>query len=274
MGENWHKISIVNDSSETLEIIGAWLNMFDVDSIVETDYGLDTYCDQSKIDGIIEALKSKGLLIEGGYTVTTVEDKNWNEIWESNFEPVDIGDLHVRAEFHPQSHKKEIVIQPKMAFGTGHHATTYMMLSAINALTYESLNVLDYGCGTGILSVLAAQNGAQHIEAIDIQPESIENTVEHFKINKLDLSKLNVHLGNLEQLKLKEFDIILANINRGVLMQRAGDLYHLLKPNGLLFMSGILIEDKGLVIEEYMDNDFQLIEEKSRGEWCLFIFKK
>jgi ribosomal protein L11 methyltransferase len=172
--------------------------------------------------------------------------QNWNAIWESSFQPVAVDDyVNIRALFHdpaPVGFKYEILIAPKMAFGTGHHATTYMMLQAMSKISFAGKRVLDFGCGTGILAVVAAKEGASEVIGVDIQTEAIENSVEHAQLNQV-ASTCRFLEGGLEKAGSDPFDIILANINAQVLIDSLANLKALCKKAGYLLLSGILEED-------------------------------
>ena len=267
----WVKIITESIDPITDEIVIAWMHHAGVDSVVEMDELLVAYSQKQEVDAILAEFKLR--LPDREFQIEDLEDKNWNSEWESNFEAIDVADVHIRAEFHPPTDKKEILISPKMAFGTGHHETTYMMINEISSMDLKAQKVLDYGCGTAILSVMAAMQGADYIEGIDIQPEAIDNAHEHFEINKIGTNH-RFATGDLDQLECREFDLILANINRGVLTKACSELYELLKPDSLLLVSGILRSDKDLIIEQYQAQGFELIRDNYKGEWSLFVFKK
>ncbi|MBC7776104.1 MAG: 50S ribosomal protein L11 methyltransferase, partial [Phycisphaerae bacterium] len=201
--------------------------------------------------------------------------QNWNELWESNFQPVVVGDFcAVRADFHEpiKSVKWELVINPKMAFGTGHHETTWQCIAAIEHLPLSGAKVLDYGCGTGILAILAAKQGAVEVEAVDIEDESYRNTVENCATNGVE--NVTARLGTLAAIQGHDFDGILANINRHVILESLPALAKLLKPKGWLLISGILLTDEAVVTEAAEAAGFSKKEMKSRGNWLCGVFEK
>ena len=212
---------------------------------------------------------------EVDYTIETIEPQNWNALWEASFEPVIVEDFCVvRADFHekPEGIQYDIVINPKMAFGTGHHETTYMMMAAMRNLEMQSKSIFDYGCGTGILAVLASKMGSNPIDAIDIEEESYENTIENATLN--NVTNIAVSCCNLENFKAKTYDIILANINRNVLLNSAEELYLRLNKGGTLLISGILDVDEELVTKKYLDSGFKIKEVNARGYWrCIKLLK-
>lgn len=176
---------------------------------------------------------------EVSYTHQEIEPRNWNELWERNFEPVAIADqCYVRATFHaPQpSYPYEIVIDPKMAFGTGHHQTTSLMMRYMLETAFEGKNVLDMGCGTGILAILASKLGAAHIVAIDNDPICVASVEENTTLNLVE--NVVAKCGTADLLDNMKFDIILANINRNVLLDQLKDYAQCLEERGELYLSG------------------------------------
>ena len=257
------------------EIALAWISMHEVDAIIEEPNQLIIYKEDGNLESIMDTISDKMSLGKAEMKIVTEPKKNWNSIWESNFEPIEIGNLYVRATFHEATtdkNKTELVISPKMAFGTGHHETTYMMLSEMQNITFDSRTVLDYGCGTGILAVFARMRKCGELTCNDIQVEAVENTREHFEINGYNPELENILQGDLDVLGEESYDIILANINRHVLMNQDQSLYALLNKGGSLLMSGILHTDKSMIIDKYSTAGFVLQSEAQRGEWCRFTF--
>ncbi|MBK9735529.1 MAG: 50S ribosomal protein L11 methyltransferase [Saprospiraceae bacterium] len=177
--------------------------------------------------------------------ITEILPQNWNEIWEASFQPVIVEDFcQIRATFHPpvEGIKYDLIIDPKMAFGTGHHATTYMMVKQMEAINFVGKCVFDFGCGTGILAILASKLGARHIDAIDIEQESYENTIENNVVN--NINNVSIFCGDLNDAPNLLYDVILANINRNILIKYADDLVNKLSAEGIILVSGILSEDE------------------------------
>ncbi len=204
------------------------------------------------------------------YDLKYIQEKNWNEEWEQNFQPVIVADFcAVRADFHrPIAEvEHEIIITPKMSFGTGHHATTHMMIEQMRQMNFAGKNVLDFGTGTGILAILAEKLGASKIIAIDVDNWSIENATENLKRN--DCSRTSLILSS--QIPNKTFDIVLANINRNVLIQYAAELKNALVANGLLLISGILPDDQYAVLQSM--KGFTLENSMQRNSWLSMLLK-
>lgn len=214
-----------------------------------------------------------GLLASAGFagSWSNMEARNWNEVWESNFSPVEVENVcRVRAHFHAsdESYPYEIVIQPKMAFGTGHHQTTYMMLKSMAGLDFKDKNVFDFGCGTGILAIFASMLGAQNIVANDIEKESYLNTIENADVNRI--YNIKAIEGGLEVIEDQQFDVILANINRNVLLASATRLSALSKPGSVLLLSGILENDYEIIVQTFTEAGFALQNREQKDTWlCL-----
>lgn len=195
-----------------------------------------------------------------------IPDENWNSLWEQNFQFVIVDDwCAVRAEFHPPINHTEhqILIHPKMAFGTGHHETTYLMMRLMRQLPWNGARVLDFGCGTGILGILAAKCGAQKVIGVDNTTEAVQNSLENATMNQVNME---VRMGSLEEVRGESFDIILANINRQVLVHYAADLVGPQAPRQALLLSGFMPSDLNIINKSYQK--LPLKEEQTRGNWC------
>ena len=179
----------------------------------------------------------------------------------------------MRADFHPPQPgvKWELVINPKMAFGTGHHETTWQCIAAMEHLPLQGAKVLDYGCGTGILAILASKLGATELEAIDIEEESYHNTVENALAN--DVHNITARCGTLNDVQGRDFDGILANINRNVILDSLPRLKELLRPGGWLLVSGILAADETVIVEAAEQAGFLKNQQTQRGNWLCIFFR-
>ncbi|MCC7303184.1 MAG: 50S ribosomal protein L11 methyltransferase [Bacteroidia bacterium] len=208
--------------------------------------------------------------------ISTIRGQNWNQEWENNFPPIHIGDeLLVRAPFHPPGGNKfseEIVIQPKMSFGTGHHATTCLMLQAILRIPLEGKAVADIGCGTGILGILAAKRGAGEILAVDIDAIAVENTSENAAMN--GIFGIIVEKGGEDRLQGKSFHVILANINRNVLVIHMISYARALVQGGDLLLSGFFSTDAELLVAEGKKFGLKEMTRKEQSSWCMLHLRK
>lgn len=272
---DYHKYTLTAPT-ETAEVLVAFLSDSPFDTFEETPDGVNAYAPSTASEQDIEAqlidLQSQ---FEFSWTKETILGQNWNELWESNFQPVIVDDYcAVRADFHqPIGGKRwELVINPKMAFGTGHHETTWQCIAAMEHLPLSGKNILDFGCGTGILAILASKEGAASVEAVDIEEQSYLNTIENAAANQV--FNISARLGTLDAVQGRDFDGILANINRHVILESFPRLAELLKPNGWLLISGILLADEEVVTEAALHAGFSKKSMKSRGNWLCGVFER
>lgn len=202
------------------------------------------------------------------YTTLSIAPTNWNAVWESNFQPILLNQhWSVRAGFHePLKTTHEIVINPKMSFGTGHHATTKMMMLLMENMPFVSKKVFDYGAGTGILSIMAAKLGARTIFSIDHEEWAFRNATENYQTN--GCAFVENHCGSIELVKDKKFDIILANINKNVLLESAQALKESSYSDTILLLSGILEEDQQDILSTFNALNFKEMEIAADSPWC------
>lgn len=251
------------------------------DSFEETAHGLKAYVpasdfDQEFLDRTFNEVKSVDDSLKIDFTVTDLPDKDYNEEWERQHQPVLVdGFCWVRAPFHPHRDdvKYEIEIEPKMSFGTAHHATTYLMLSLLEQQPVEGLRVLDMGSGTGVLAILAAKKGAAYVEAIDVDEWAFRNAQENFERNVVQVNAL---LGDASSLTTdKHFDLILANINRNILLRDMPAYAAVLNPGGTLLLSGFYEHDVQTLQDKAETLGLRLVQQKSRNDWtALRMIKK
>ena len=248
------------------------------DTFEELDFGFKAYIpatdfDQSKLD---EQLSLYQDVFTFSYEITLIPQKNWNEVWESNFEPIEIGNkIFVRATFHQPRPEfpYEIVIDPKMAFGTGHHQTTSMMLELMLENDFENKTVLDMGCGTGILAIMASKLGASAITAIDYDPVCYESTIENAQLNHIQ--NITALCGSKEVIPDVQFDIILANINRNILLDQMQSYSEVLKIGGEIYFSGFYeTPDLDIITDEARKYGLKYIIHKKNKEWVAAKFVK
>lgn len=236
----------------------------------ETEEGLCAFAEEGELDlGILDKrMNQLGIKYSG----STLEEANWNAIWESSFEPVVIpGKVVVRAAFHPlvQDEGIEIVITPRMSFGTGHHATTWLMLSVMSEIDIKGNDVLDFGSGTGILSIMAERRGARSVDAVDNDPGCQTNATENAQEN--GCRRIVPILADTVPTD-KTYDVILANINRNVILAEADSLSAGLRPGGRLILSGLLVDDGPAVKEAFAGRIGNPSFERERGGWILIAY--
>jgi ribosomal protein L11 methyltransferase len=223
-------------------------------------------------EGLEELLTAHGL----GYTLERIEERNWNEEWEKNFQPVLVDAFcAVRADFHAPipGVEHELVITPKMSFGTGHHATTYMMLQSMQGMDLRGKRVLDFGTGTGVLAILAERLGAKEVVAIDVDEWSIANAHENILAN--ECSRIVILKKDRVAEMEGAFDLILANINKHVIVDQLGDLGQQLAPGGVIILSGLLQDDSEDIENEAIKSNLSVSNWTTKGSWiCLRTEKK
>lgn len=272
---DYHRYTIKTDP-ETAELLLAFLSDSPFDTFEETPKGLEAYAPVTAPADEIEAqLAELSARFSFEWEKAHIPGQNWNKLWESNFQPVIVGDFcAVRADFHQPvgGVKWELVINPKMAFGTGHHETTWQCIAAIERLPVRGARVLDYGCGTGILAILVSKQGAAEVEAVDIEEESFLNTVENCAANGVE--NVTARLGTLDAVQGREFDGILANINRHVILASLPELAARSKPGAWLLVSGILLSDEDVVTRAAREAGFALEEMNNRGNWLCGVFER
>ena len=201
------------------------------------------------------------------HTIEEIEQVNWNEEWEKNFEPIDVnGKCHVRAPFHPKTYAEfDIVIEPKMSFGTGHHETTHMMIQHLLETNVSNLKTLDMGCGTAILAILAEMKGAKPIDAIDIDNWCYLNSIENAERN--NCHEISVYEGDASLLKGNKYDLIIANINRNILLNDMQQYVDCLNKNGILLLSGFYNEDIPFIDESCTEKGLTFVKKFERNNW-------
>ena len=215
-------------------------------------------------------------IVDFEWNNSSVAAQNWNALWESNYEPVEVGDFcRVRADFHPtkSGFKYEILITPKMSFGTGHHSTTYSVINLMSKVDFNQKKVLDYGSGTGILAILAAKMGAELVEAVDIEDWAYNNGIENCKLNYCE--QILVQKGEISAVKNSDFSVILANINRNVLWDTMENIATLLIPSGTLILSGFYLEkDAAIITARAAEFGLKLVEIQEKESWAAILFTK
>lgn len=259
------------------DIVISELSDLEFEGFLETEDGVEAYIDQSiayqsDVEDVFARLREAELKIE--YTTSVEEEKNWNDEWEKNFDPVEIKDLcRIRAPFHEHKDgfKEEVIIMPKMSFGTGHHATTSMMVENLMTNKVEG-PLLDMGSGTAVLAILARKLGIEDIQAIDIDDWAFENAPDNCELN--GISDIEILQGDASLIGSKKFNTVLANINRNVLLEDIPVYAGILNKNGQLFVSGFYVEDLDLIKELALNSGFIFNGNLTQDNWVSARFIK
>ena len=268
------EVSILND------VLAAELGEIGFESFTENNNGLQGYISDTiyNVEELKEKLASFPLEnVEIRYTESLVESKDWNEEWEKNyFKPIRIGkDCLIRASFHEDEpgYAYTIIIDPKMAFGTGNHETTYLMISEMLQLDLAGKELLDMGCGTAVLAILARMKGAGRVVAIDIDKWAYDNALENVRLNHTD--EIQVALGGAEQIPAAgQFDLVFANINRNILLNDIRHYNACMKSGALLYMSGFYVQDIPAIEEECNRNGLTLLSHTEKNNWVAVKVQK
>lgn len=264
-------------TSEKAEILTALLADVGFESFMETETGLEAYIQHAEFrQELLDDVKLPFDDTNVEYSISELEDKDWNEEWEKNYyQPIVIDDkCIVRSPFHPAKPEIpiEIIIEPKMSFGTGHHETTSMMIESILEINVTGHRVLDMGCGTGILAILASKRGASEILAIDIDEWCIRNSEENCQLNST--GNIIIKQGDASILSGEGmFDIIIANINRNILLADMKAYLKQLKPGGLILFSGFYESDFNVIDEEAKSLNLRLINRKEKNNWTALTYE-
>lgn len=257
------------------DVLIGMLSQFPFEAFEEHDTHIDGWLGEAEnIEEVEEAIQSDLHAFFSSMNKRHVPDQNWNATWESRFEPVSVGSFcRIRALFHEPvaGHDHEIVIAPKQAFGTGHHETTYMMIDAMQNLGLAGKSVLDLGCGTGVLAILASKLGASPVVGIDIEEEAVENALENATLNGVEFE---VKLGSVDVIGDASFDVVLANINRNAIMFLMDQISVSVKPGGQVLFSGFLEVNEREVREEASARGLEFEYKDQRQDWLCLGFRK
>ncbi|WP_019988795.1 50S ribosomal protein L11 methyltransferase [Rudanella lutea] len=263
-------------SPDYADILTAELAELGFESFVETDEGLNAYIiepdfDEAAVQEVIDRYALQTAIV---YEVTSLEKRNWNAEWEQSYQPIEVGQaVRVRASFHEPdpAFQFDLVINPKMSFGTGHHETTAMMLEHQLSIDHAGKSVLDVGSGTGILAILAARMGAAPVVAFDIEEWAVENAQENAALN--DCAAIRVFQGTIADVDTADrYDIVLANINRNVLLTEIPTYAALMNPGGCLLVSGFYEHDAADIDAKAREAGLRSVGRKTQNGWCSLVF--
>jgi len=258
------------------DILLAQLSEHPFESFEETEKGLNAYI--RKQDWQIELLEEISILKDPSFKITQqireIPPENWNEKWETHFDPIEIGsECRVRAPFHEKKAVQyDIVIEPKMSFGTGHHETTHMMLQFLLEMDLKGKTVLDMGCGTAVLAIFAAMKGASSVDGIDIDHWSYLNAKENTERN--EQGDITIIEGDVSVIPEKKYDCILANINRNILLEDIDKYANHLEVNGTLLLSGFYLEDESMISAACEKAGLKFIKKTIKNKWVAAQYLK
>lgn len=275
---NYYACSFSNPENETLkDMLMELLGAAGFDSFMDTDEGFEAYCqekslDETELDEILQMEQFSNVKL---LKKELIPDQDWNATWEASYEPVIINELcRIKAPFHQVegSYIYDLVIEPKMSFGTAHHETTSQIIELMLQSDFKGLNVLDMGSGTGVLAILAKKLGSSMTVAIDNDEWAYRNALDNVKLN--DETEIVVELGDANSLNNRQFDIILANINRNILLRDMKEYVKCLVDGGKIFFSGFYEEDLKLIAKEAECLGLKYVNHVTKNNWTAAVFIK
>ena len=274
-------IKITPFSEENAEIVTAEISELPFESFSNDDPYLKCYIqkdlfDSSMLKVVLSGLEGYGFDVE--HSANLIPATNWNALWESQFNPIVVDNkCTIKASFHEglKRTRFNITIDPKMAFGTGHHQTTYMMCRALlqNEEAVKGKVVMDMGCGTAVLAILAAKMKASKVYGIDIDAVAAISAYDNARLNKVG-TKIETYCGDASLLQRNSYDVLLANINRNILLQDIPTYSHCIRRDGLLFVSGFYVDDMPMIIGTAMHAGLEYVSHDSIDNWCCIKFHK
>lgn len=269
--ERYYQLTIPVNSTDQLEMLIAALSNLGFNGFEEDENSLKAFIEeaqyeQREVDALLAQHELSSLL-------TIIDKQNWNALWESNFDPVIVDDfVGVRAHFHAPitGVEHEIIITPKMSFGTGHHATTYSVMQLMRNLDLKNKTVFDFGTGTGILAILAEKCGAQTVLAVDNDPWCVENSQENIRINHCK----NIDIQLVDHASThRQFEVVIANINKNIILDNLTNLAHAAAPGGHILLSGLLTDDAEEILSACKTIGWEHVRTLERGTWIAIHLK-
>jgi ribosomal protein L11 methyltransferase len=264
----------INPESEAIDILIARLSEYDYESFVETGEGIQAYIKDTSFDGQIIKEISEHFYQRFNYTWKSIKEQNWNEVWEKNYAPVVVDNkCLIRAPFHVNQlqYPIEIILEPKMSFGTGHHETTYLMISSMLNLSFDNKDILDMGCGTAVLAILASKLGARHVDAVDNESWAFKNSLENMQKNQA--FNVNIIMGDAASIPDRKYDILLANINRNIILKDIGIYREHIKKQGYLLLSGIYNSDEQVILQAAEAYGLKFMKQSEKNNWITLLFQ-
>lgn len=275
---NYYACSFSNPDNEVLkDMFMELLGTIGFDSFMDTEDGFEAYCQESALDEteLDEILRMEQFANVSLLKKELIPDQDWNATWEASYDPVIINELcRIRAPFHKVegTYKYDLVIEPKMSFGTAHHETTSQIIELMLQSEFSGLNVLDMGSGTGVLAILAKKLGSAMTVAIDNDEWAYRNALDNIRLN--DENEIVVELGDASSLNDRQFDVILANINRNILLRDMKEYVKSLVENGRIFFSGFYEEDLVLITKEAEHLGLKYVNHVTKNNWTAAVFVK
>jgi ribosomal protein L11 methyltransferase len=265
-----YKVFQINCNPELAELLIAELSEIGFEGFLENEHGFEAYLEEAAFDEtLFNEIIFKYSVDKSQVIASNIAQQNWNALWESSFEPVIVSNkLIIKAPFHniTEKYEYEIIIQPKTSFGTGHHETTQSIMELMLKMDFKNKTVFDYGCGTGVLAILASQLGATNIFANDIDDWAFENVGENAAYNKI--TNIDYQKGDLSIVPNVEYDIILANINKNILLKSFEQLSKHIKPNGIVLISGFYETDLPDLLNCCQAFGLNLQQKVVTNGWC------
>ncbi|MCU7494701.1 MAG: 50S ribosomal protein L11 methyltransferase [Ignavibacteria bacterium] len=273
---------VINTEPELYELVSGVLWKLDITGVTVEEPYVKAFSEsgkvkKSEIETLLESLVQEKLIESYAVDENEFEERNWNEEWEKSLNIIEVSDKIVirpsTKEYKAREGQLVLTIDPKMSFGTGEHATTRLMLLMVEKYVKEGMNVLDVGTGTGVLAIAAVRLGASHAVAIDNDEWCYDNGIENCQVNSVG-SKVDIRLGEISQVEDKNFDLVLANINKNILMDISQELTAHVKPGGTLILSGLLFSDEEDITGRYGKEGFIVTDKKQIDEWISLVMKR
>ncbi len=278
-----HKQFNISTTPFNVDLLSGLLWQLDIEGLNEYDTSLVIFANgesdlsKSSIEKFLANIKSENLIESFSVDESSIDEINWNEEWEKNINVIEVSDKIVIKptfrDYTPKENQLVISIDPKMSFGTGEHETTKLVLQLLDKHIKNAKRVLDVGSGTGVLGIAASLLGAEKVVGIDNDEWCIENGVENIELNGVQ-SKVEVRLTEISGVNDNPFNLILANINKHILIDIAEQMINLLLPNGKIILSGLLVSDRDDIVKIYSNEKLHLIDEMQLGEWIALVFKR
>jgi ribosomal protein L11 methyltransferase len=274
-----YKEFVIKTEPELTELVSGILWKLAISGVSEEDPYIKVFSESGKvskkeIENLLNSLVQEKLIESFSVDENEFEERNWNEEWEKSLNVIEVSDKIVikpsTREYNAKPGQLVLTIDPKMSFGTGEHQTTRLMLLMVEKYVKSGMNVLDVGTGTGVLAIAAVRLGASHAVAIDNDEWCFDNGIENCQVNGVS-NKVEIRLGEVSQVEEKNFDLVLANINKNILMEISRDLSSHVKPEGTLILSGLLFSDEQDITDRYGNEGFTVIDKKQMEEWLSLV---